>query len=234
MNQELTQRIIGAVVVTALAAIFIPMLFDDPAVDSGQLENPLEIPEQHFPMTDAPDLNVPETVAEVAPLTENNTLAPALDDQEMQAEPPTDIAIDEEAEFAPVIQESPKPTARKTVPETTHPQPKKSPQVADHAVKTDSSEQPAAKSSVPKSTRPHPDLKRYYLQAGSFSKQENAQSLANKLKQQGLPVFMETIKTPGKGTLYRLRIGPELDKSRAQAMQKKLTQQNIESLLLTE
>ena len=30
MNQELKQRLIGAVVVTALAAIFIPMLFDDP------------------------------------------------------------------------------------------------------------------------------------------------------------------------------------------------------------
>ena len=38
MNQELKQRFIGAVVVTALAAIFIPMLFDDPVDNSGQLE----------------------------------------------------------------------------------------------------------------------------------------------------------------------------------------------------
>ena len=44
MNQELKQRFIGAVVVTALAAIFIPMLFDDPVDNSGQLVSELVIP----------------------------------------------------------------------------------------------------------------------------------------------------------------------------------------------
>jgi DedD protein len=44
MNQELKQRLIAAVVVTALAAIFIPMLFDDPVDNSGQLVSELVIP----------------------------------------------------------------------------------------------------------------------------------------------------------------------------------------------
>ena len=44
MNQELKQRLIGAIVVTALAAIFIPMLFDDPVDNSGQLVSELLIP----------------------------------------------------------------------------------------------------------------------------------------------------------------------------------------------
>ena len=44
MDQELKQRLIGAVVVTALAAIFIPMLFDDPVDQSGQVVSELVIP----------------------------------------------------------------------------------------------------------------------------------------------------------------------------------------------
>jgi DedD protein len=46
--------------------------------------------------------------------------------------------------------------------------------------------------------------------------------------------LLETIQVPEKGTLYRLRVGPELDKKRAAAMKDKLTQQNIKSMLIAE
>jgi len=45
MEQDLKQRLVGAVVITSLAAIFIPMLFDDPIDESGQMINALEIPQ---------------------------------------------------------------------------------------------------------------------------------------------------------------------------------------------
>ncbi len=44
MDHELKQRLIGALVVTALAAIFIPMLFDDPVDDRTQQVSELTIP----------------------------------------------------------------------------------------------------------------------------------------------------------------------------------------------
>ena len=44
MDHELKQRLIGAVVVTALCAIFIPMLFDDPVDNNAQLVSGLTIP----------------------------------------------------------------------------------------------------------------------------------------------------------------------------------------------
>lgn len=44
MDHELKQRLIGAVVVTALCAIFIPMLFDDPVDNTGQNVSELSIP----------------------------------------------------------------------------------------------------------------------------------------------------------------------------------------------
>jgi DedD protein len=51
MDHELKQRLIGAVVITALAAIFIPMLFDDPADTSASAVTDLAIPQP--PPTDA-------------------------------------------------------------------------------------------------------------------------------------------------------------------------------------
>ena len=45
MTSELKQRLIGAVVITAIAAIFIPMLFEDPIKESTQAVNELTIPE---------------------------------------------------------------------------------------------------------------------------------------------------------------------------------------------
>ncbi len=43
MDQDLKQRLVGAVVITALAAIFVPMLFDDPIEPDERYQN-LEIP----------------------------------------------------------------------------------------------------------------------------------------------------------------------------------------------
>lgn len=237
MNQELTQRIIGAVVVTALAAIFIPMLFDDPVEDSDQVINPLEIPEQQF-STDAPSAapTLPETIDDIEPADETDfenpaeaeNASPELSDQELLAEPPADTEADEEPEFGQALQQTPKPAAKSPTPANT----KAASQTSKS--KTGTTAKPASPKPEPKTETQNPDLKRWYLQAGSFSKQVNAQSLADKLKKQGMPVFMETIKVPGKGTFYRLRIGPELEKSRAQAMQKTLSQQKINSLLMSE
>lgn len=45
MDQDLKQRLVGAVVITSLAAIFIPMLFDDPVDESGKRVSELKIPQ---------------------------------------------------------------------------------------------------------------------------------------------------------------------------------------------
>lgn len=251
INQELTQRVIGAVVVTALAAIFLPMLFEDPVDNSGQVINNLQIPEQQFPGEDNLVSPLPNTIEDVAGSGEAEFEAPvssaanagtefdpesALSDQEMMAEPPADTAVDEEREFTPTIQAIPKPSKQQV--KTTTPQPPSRPSASNKARKTPT--KPVTLSKTPVSqpvTRGEtskPELKRWYIQAGSFSKKENAQALADNLKKQGMPVFMETIQLAGKGTMYRLRVGPELDKKRAQAMQQKLEQQKIGALLLSE
>ena len=47
MDHELKQRLIGALVVTILSAIFIPMLFDDPIEDDGQAVTTLALPSEN-------------------------------------------------------------------------------------------------------------------------------------------------------------------------------------------
>tara|TARA_R110002074_G_scaffold170006_1_gene332208 strand:+ start:43016 stop:43531 length:516 start_codon:yes stop_codon:yes gene_type:complete len=57
----------------------------------------------------------------------------------------------------------------------------------------------------------------WVVQVGSFSEQKNADNLANKLKIAGYVAFVE--QTEGKiGEIYRVRVGPELSKEKADAV----------------
>lgn len=61
----------------------------------------------------------------------------------------------------------------------------------------------------------------WVVQVGSFSEQKNADTLANKLKIAGYVAFVE--QTEGKkGEVYRVRVGPELSKEKADAVASKL------------
>lgn len=65
MDQELKQRLIGAAVVTALAAIFIPMLFDDPVDSSGQTVSEMTIPEPPASPENSASSKLPSNAADV-------------------------------------------------------------------------------------------------------------------------------------------------------------------------
>jgi len=70
MDQDLKQRLVGAVVITSLAAIFIPMLFDDPIDEKGKMISELTIPDApvHLSNTDATVL--PKNIDDVINLPE--------------------------------------------------------------------------------------------------------------------------------------------------------------------
>ena len=78
-----------------------------------------------------------------------------------------------------------------------------------------------------------PKLTRWYIQIGIFSKKENATSLWDSLREQGLPASLDTVQI-GKDTQYRLRVGPELDGKKAAAMKARLDKQNINAILISE
>ncbi|MEI6334366.1 MAG: SPOR domain-containing protein [Methylococcaceae bacterium] len=283
MNQELKQRLIGAVVVTALAAIFIPMLFDDPVDNSGQSISELVIPAtpintgeesaNKLPTSANQVLNAPDSgsekvvnTEEEAELSADNQLSQdASSNDEPEAdmaegdEPEIDVPINDDSSTAldsgvtdktkksvktqkalsgtEAAQESPLEaesdigieTPKKSVKKTEASGTKPAEKVNALMTPMDNTTDKAIVKPVTKS-----ELGRWTLQAGTFSKKENAVILVEKLRKQGLPVTMEATKGAGNTTLYRVKVGPTLDKKRALEMKAKMDSQKIQSLLVAD
>lgn len=66
-------------------------------------------------------------------------------------------------------------------------------------------------------------IKAWTLQVGSFKDKANAVTLKDRLLAKGFPAYVDTLKTPQK-TSHRVRIGPELDRSRLEKLQKKVVE----------
>lgn len=72
--------------------------------------------------------------------------------------------------------------------------------------------------------KPKTGLSAWAVQVGSFSSMENAYALRDKLRKQGFTVFVDTIyskDTP----VFRVRVGPEIKREQADALQAKLAKQ---------
>jgi len=282
--------LIGAVVVTALAAIFIPMLFDDPVDNSSQSVSELVIPEtpvktgeesaNKLPTSANQVLNTPDAgsktvvnTEEEAELSANKQLPsdeplgdePEVDEEEGAVQPADepDQPIDDSSSTSldtGDVDETNKPVkTKKTIQEAESSRQKSTPKPpleADAVVATP--KKPAKKTetslskqtakvkplttttvnktekSVVKPAKSSQELSRWTIQAGSFSKKENAIALMETLRKQGLPVTLDVTKGAGNAPLYRLKVGPALEKKRAAEMKAKLDSQKIPSILIAE
>lgn len=250
MDQELKQRLIGAAVVTALAAIFIPMLFDDPVNDSGQIVSELTIPKTPVTAIEDTANKLPANAAEVAETPKTGALSAnmqnPLEYTEQQSEPMDELqwveesgAVDDPDVTEIHSTENPvsenKPLTAKTPQSTPVNSNKKTVQAQTKSTAATPAATAPKQLSVPKpkTSKTNTALSRWYIQAGSFSKKENATSRLEALRKQGLPVFMET-QTTDKGPMYRLKVGPELDKKRAITIRDRLTKQNIKTIIISE
>ncbi len=168
MDHDLKQRLVGAVVVTALAAIFVPMFFDDPVQDQGRVVNELKIPEPPLERFSETSKKLPDSVGQVLALPE----PPALHTEQEQQKP---------------------------------------------------------------SNKNDAGLVRWVIQVGSFSQRENALLLQKKLRKNGFSTFLDSIDTEKNSTLYRLKVGPELDKERAKAIKSQLAKKyQLQAILVAE
>ena len=252
VDQELKQRLIGAAVITALAVIFVPMLFDDAVDETGKNVNELQIPAMPAKAQEVEIMPLPEKAEDVAtvipvekspkpiqsnafnegeaevmqpvrppkvlgeaPVSNQRPVKTTAQDAEMAQVDP-DGGLPEDAEFKPVTKPA---TVAPSVSPSTKPV---APSIATPAV-----------SATPKPSLGNEAATRWYLNAGSFSQKANATALQESLKQQG---FAATIKEANgeKGLVYKVRIGPMLDKAKAQAVKNKLTQINVNTFVAPE
>jgi DedD protein len=62
----------------------------------------------------------------------------------------------------------------------------------------------------------------WVVQAGSFGNAKNALGLRDKLRAAGYPAFVEKLEESGSAASYRVRIGPEGDRSAADTLRAKV------------
>ena len=74
------------------------------------------------------------------------------------------------------------------------------------------------------SAAPEPPVKAFALQVSTVTVKNNAYALRDKLRKKGYSAYVETRTGSGK-TIYRVRIGPELDMNRLEKMKKTLSKE---------
>lgn len=156
-----------------------------------------------FFLGDQPDMP-PEHIASIPPAPEQIPGADMPIDEGIADMPP----VDEVTPNTVIDAVTPPPTAPAPAPEkdTAAGTP-----VPPHAPAPE--KQPALK--------PAPGPATWVVQLGSFSSEQNAWALRDKLRNKGYHAFVERVSEGGK-MVIRVRLGPELQRAKAEAVQQKL------------
>jgi DedD protein len=204
VNNQLKQRLVGAIVLVALAVIFIPMLLPGEGDLSGGIKTTNIPPEPDFrfpPIPSAPS-EPPVASAAYVPLGDDDADEPKASETVVVASKPVAKAV---------AKPESKPAEKQKAPvkSVTKPKPVAKPK-------------PAAPVHRPMSVKKSSGrVEGWVVQVGSFSARNNARGLRDKLRQQGHASFVERINGSA-GPVYRVRVGPELSKQAATQLRKRL------------
>jgi DedD protein len=194
MDQHLKQRLLGTAVIVSLVVIFVPMLFTEEVEESDEQEWQIPTAPKQFENNIIPLPTKPLAI-EAAP-------------SETDATPPSDSDAStlelRESAPEPAKQESPRPQQAPSEPAepgaTSRPKPQ-----------SGKKPRPAQPEST---TGKKSSFSAWVIQVGSFSRKKNALVFRTKLRAAGFTAFIEPLSAQS-GTMYRVRVGPELDKKRA-------------------
>jgi DedD protein len=201
----LKQRLVGAIVLVALAVIFIPMILNGEK-DDDFLKNTDNIPVKPDRIKDIRQIEIkqPTKPVDTAPLR---------------------IPVDEHSGEGATV--TPKSTQNSTV--------NRKPVKSQTPAKTTTTLQETTKAVPKKKTIQTPATKlalAWAVQVGSFSKQKNAINFRDNLRKKGFKTFVEKIETKGQST-YRVRVGPFIKRQQAENSLKLLQDKHkIKSLLV--
>jgi cell division septation protein DedD len=194
MEPALKQRLVGAAVLIALAVIFLPMLIQGPAPESGVADVPLEAP--RAPQGEFETRDLPLVAPEAAPA--DGALG-------MDASPAPNP---DAADLATAATAAPVPAA------TVASAPLASAPLRDAGVATT---QPLAADTTTPAMLPAPTAGgNYAVNFGSFANASAADRLVASLRKSQLPGYRETATVDGK-TVQRVRIGPYASRAEAES-----------------
>ncbi|NPU93369.1 MAG: hypothetical protein HPY82_15775 [Gammaproteobacteria bacterium] len=226
MEQNLKQRLVGALVLISLAVIFLPLVFDgqQQRIDTTQYA----IPEQPALTLKAVDIEPLEQQA-AQELAVVNAVTQQKQEQEEQAatQMPADAnpAANSTASVPATQQQS--PVAATSAPAT--PSTQATSPVATYIEQEKKIDQ-ALQTAPPGQTVDLADA--WIIQVGAFSSQPNADGLRDKLKANGYPAFVKPVKVAA-GSLFKVYVGPEIRRQRADQQKLELEQKfQLKALIL--
>ncbi len=206
MDQGLKERLIGAAVLVALGVWLIPLVLDGPAQQTEGESTTLRLP--------APEESQPVKSVTIE-----------LDEQESPpgtgAAAATPVA-ERDGDEAPVPTPAPAPERKAAdVRAETQPAPAQA-QRAAGAVRSEPAavapaaavQRPAPAAAAPKAQPAAQDG--FMIQLGSFSEEENARRLAQRVGTYGYKPTVSTFKSSGR-VMWRVRIGPKSTRAQAEA-----------------
>ena len=203
MDLKLKQRLMGAIVLVALAVIFIPVILEGPSDEWAPRSHSIPVP----PLIDykadmeppAPDMEPQGTSGETAAQTPDSAAETVM--QEPVPEPSAEDAT-------PVVEEAAPAAAAAT---------------ATTGTPTAGS-QPAQQAAAPAGG--------WYVQVGSFGQQMNANGLRDRLDKAGYSARLEETGTD-KGTVYRVLVGPEKQRTPAERLRDRLAnEQKLKGIIV--
>lgn len=200
MNIQLKQRLVGAIVLVALAVIFIPMLLPGAGNLTGSISGSNIPPEPDYRFSPIPPAPKAPAMATAPNMPMSDEALSKAASSESQADKSVDAPLKSAA-----LSPKPKPTASASI--AKKPLPNKKPTV----VKT-----------VPSKAKP-PTASGWVVQVGSFSSSRNARALRDKLRKQGHASFVEETNAAS-GAVYRVRVGPQVSRKSAERLRQKLAE----------
>ncbi len=226
-NTQLKNRLLGAALLVVLAVLLIPLFLGEPKQAPQPLPEPDNINGFQSKIQPLPD---PKSI-------ENQAVPPKQQDNEGGLVLKKFDQLQQPIEPPPFMQEEPVPAPVEKVNAPPKLQPKPEPVVKKPPVpeKVEDVEKVAVKKPPPKAVEPQkiPEKKApttqqatsgWVVQAGIFSKSENAESIAKVLRSNGHKPKLSEARTSF-GTATRVWIGPFKNKAEAQALSKKIEQQ---------
>ncbi|WP_373510194.1 SPOR domain-containing protein [Thiocapsa sp.] len=196
MQEGAKKRLVGAVVIVSLAVIFVPMLFEE--------EPPTALPPLPAVITEEPIVD--DRFRSESFLTPSESGVGGLEEEALVDPAALALPAGDEPDAGPVYERS--------VDEP----------VGDLAESPATVPTPAADLPVAPPPMARDDgMPSYVTQVASLGTSAGAQDLVDKLRGEGYSAFVESAVVGGK-TYYRVRVGPEVDRARAEKTAAKLRQ----------
>lgn len=199
-----------------VAVIFIPMVLDDSIQNENEITG-TNIPERPKGEFDSRIVPVQESdLKQIPPLLTEEAETKSIKSESAADNISNEVVQDKQSA---AIEDKEDNVAKKSNQNASTVILDKAPE--KQSVKTEQDRTPSSDISLKQTDTVKKGLTAWVVQLGSFSSQENANTLTEKLRKAGYPAFVEPLKS-GSQTVYRVRVGPELLRSDAQALQDKL------------